>query len=210
MPLIKVVGLNDRKPRLPRKSLRGFGIGATWVDLVTAEPKLQDFMDEVRSVLGSTYESCSDGAWYGWNIRNPRRGIKARLRKFMGGESPVFFAAYRALYGSLPLCRHCLERDPREADLEWVLVRRLEGLGIRPIQRQVKCRAGIADVVTPDTVYEVKLSLTRVSLFQAVGQVSVYARELERPKRVIVGQWTPDTDRLAASIRKLGIDVEAW
>jgi hypothetical protein len=39
--------------------------------------------------------------------------------------------------------------------------------------------------------------------------VSVYARELERPKRVIVGQWTSETDRLAASIRKLGIDVEA-
>jgi hypothetical protein len=209
MPLIELVGLNSRKPRQPRKSLRGLGIGATWAELLAAEPRLQAFMDEVRAVPGTTYESCSDGTWYGWNIRNARRGIKARLCRFVGGESPVFFAAYRALYGSLPICRHCLERDPREADLEWALVRRLEGVGIRPIERQVRCRAGIADVVTADTVYEVKLSLTRVSLFQAVGQVSVYARELERQNRVIVGQWTPETDRLAASIRKLGIQVEA-
>lgn len=209
MPIIDLADFMSRRETRTRKSLRGFGIGATWDELITAEPQLQQFMDEVRSIPGTTWESCPDSVWYGWAIRDPRKGIKGRLGKFIGADTPVFHAAYRALYGSLPICRHCLERDPREADLENALVYRLQRLGIRPIERQVKCRAGIADVVTADTVYEVKLSLTRVSLFQAVGQVSVYARELERPNRVIVGQWTNDTDRLAASIRKLGIAVEA-
>lgn len=208
MPLVDLWDVKDWTPRQPRKSLRGLDITATWPELLAAEPKLQRFMDEILAIHGTSYETCSDGTWYGWNIGNARKGIKARLRKFMGGESPVFFAAYRAIYGSRPMCRHCLERDPREADLERVLVRRLNALGVKPLDEQVRCRAGIADVVTADTVYEVKLSLTRVSLFQAVGQVSVYARELERPNRVIVGQWTSETDRLAASIRKLGIQVE--
>jgi hypothetical protein len=210
MPLIDLADVMDRKPRQPRKSLRGLDIKATWRELLAAEPRLQAFMDEVLSIPGTTYESCTDGTWYGWNVGNPHRGIKARLRKFMGGETPVFFAAYRALYGSMPICRHCLERDPREKDLENTLAYRLKAQGIRPVDRQVRTSAGIADVVTSDTVYEVKLWLTRVSLFQAVGQVSVYARELERPNRVIVGQWTAEADRLAASIRKLGIQVEAW
>lgn len=202
-------GLPHRPPRI-RKSLRGLGIGATWRDLVHAEPKLQAFMDEVRSVPGRTWETCAETQWYGWHTRDPRKGLKGRLARFIGDDSPVFFAAYRALYGSLPLCRHCLERDPLEADLETTLADRLRALGIRPVDRQVRTRSGIADVVTSDTVYEVKLHLTRVALFQAVGQVSVYARELERPRRVIVGQQTHETDRLAAAIRKLGIEVEGW
>jgi hypothetical protein len=209
MPLIDIgyyAGLPPKPPRI-RKSLRDLGIGATWRELVGAEPNLQAFMDEVRSVPGTTWETCAESRWYGWHIRDPRKGLKGRLMRFVGGESPVFFAAYRALYGSMPLCRHCLERDPLEADLEATLTRRLLALGVRPVERQVRTRAGIADIVTASTVYEVKLHLTRVSLFQAVGQVSVYARELERPHRVIIGQWTPETDRLAASIEKLGIRV---
>jgi hypothetical protein len=199
-------GLPWQPPRV-RKSLRHLGIAATWAELVGAEPKLQGFMDEVRAVSGTTWETCSETQWYGWHTRDPRKGLKGRLMRFIGDESPVFFAAYRVLYGSLPICRHCLERDPREADLEYALARRLRAFGIRPVEHQVRTAAGIADVVTPDTVYEVKLRLTRVSLFQAVGQVSVYARELERPRRVIAGRWTPETDSLVPSILKLGIRV---
>jgi len=185
------------------------GIWATWPELLAAEPKLQRFMDEILSVEGTTYESCSDATWYGWNS-DPRRGIKGRLARFIGHDSLPFHAAYRALYSSLKTCRHCLERDPREADIEWNIARRLKAQGIRPVETQVRTPGGIADIVTPTTVYEVKLALTRVSLFQAVGQVSLYAPELERPNRIIVGQWTPETDRLATRIRLLGIDVEAW
>jgi hypothetical protein len=210
MPLIDLWDVKDPGPPRVRKSLRGLGITATWPELLTAEPQLQRFMDEILSIEGTSYETCSDGAWYGWNIGNARRGIKARLRRFIGGESGVFFAAYRALYRSLKTCRHCLERDPREADIEANIARRLRAQGIGPVDTQVRTAAGIADIVTPDTVYEIKLSLTRVSLFQAVGQVSLYARELERPRRIIIGAWTPETDRLAAHIRKLGIEVEAW
>jgi hypothetical protein len=167
-------------------------------------------MDEVLSIEGTTYESCSTATWYGWHAGYGRRGIKERLGAFIGHDSLPFHAAYRALYGSLKTCQHCLERSPLEADIEANIARRLRAQGIRPVETQVRTPAGIADIVTPTTVYEVKLVLSRVSLFQAVGQVSLYARELERPKRIIVGQRTPETDRLAARIRLLGITVEAW
>jgi hypothetical protein len=208
MPLIDLWQAYAGPPQI-RKSLRDVPITATWPELLAAEPKLQRFMDEVLSISGTSYETCPDVRWYGWPA-GARQGIKARLGRFIGPDSPPFHAAYRALYGSLKTCRHCLERDPREADIETNIARRLRARGIRPVETQVRTPAGIADIVTPTTIYEVKLSLTRVSLFQAVGQVSLYARELERPNRIIVGAWTPDTDRLAARIRLLGIDVEAW
>lgn len=210
MPLSDLWGIEDAGPSKVRKSLRDVPITATWPDLLAAEPKLQRFMDEILSIEGTSYETCSDATWYGWQLGDPRKGIKGRLARFIGADSLPFHAAYRALYGSLKTCRHCLERDPREADIEWNIAHRLRSQGIRPVETQVRTPAGIADIVTPTTVYEVKLSLTRVSLFQAVGQVSLYARELERPTRIIVGAWTPDTDRLAARIRLLGITVEAW
>jgi hypothetical protein len=111
MPVIDLWDVPDRKPRQPRKSLRGLDITATWSDLLTAEPRLQDFMDEILGIPGTSWETCPDAVWYGWQVNDSRRGIKARLRKFVGGELPVFFAAYRALYASMPICRHCLERD---------------------------------------------------------------------------------------------------
>lgn len=209
MPLVDLSSTEDRPARQPRASVRHLDISATWDELVTAEPKLQAFMDEVRAISGTSHASCSDATWYGWN-GDPRRGVKARLRKFLGGESGVFFAAYRALYAMLPICRHCLERDPREADLEAHLVSRLVRLGIRPVDRQVRTGAGIADVVTPDTVYEVKLYLTRVSLFQAVGQVSVYAACLGKPRRVIAGYYAPGTEALIEAVKLAGVEVELW
>jgi Holliday junction resolvase-like predicted endonuclease len=210
MPLVDLGSDLPIRARRVRKSLRHLDITASWDALVSAEPKLQAFMDEIRSVEGTTWESCTQTVWYGWNSNSPRKGIKGRLARFIGPDSLPFHAAYRALYGSLKTCLHCLERDPREADIEASIVRRLKAQGIKPVEQQVRTLAGIADIVTADTVYEVKLELSRVSLFQAVGQVSVYARELERQHRVIVGQWTKETDRLAASVRKLGIRVEAW
>lgn len=211
MPKVVSIGLDEEYPApRVRASLRDVPITATWDELIAAEPKLERFMDEVMAVEGASWETCTQAVWYGWATRDPRKGIKGRLGRFVGFDSLPFHAAYRALYGSLKTCRHCLERDPREADIEANVAARLKARGIRPVEQQVRTRAGIADIVTPDAVYEVKLSLTRVSLFQAVGQVSVYARELERPNRVIVGQWTNETNRLAASVRKLGIAVEAW
>lgn len=206
------VRLSDVEPWQPRvrKSLRGLEINATWADLLAAEPRLQAFMDEVMAIKGTSWETCPESLWFGWASRDPRKGIKGRLGAFVGHDSVPFHAAYRALYGSLKTCMHCIERDLLEADIEANVAIRLHRRGIRPVQRQVHCQAGIADIVTADTVYEIKLDLSRSSLFSAIGQVSVYARELERPNRVIVGRQTPETGRLIESVRKLGIKVELW
>lgn len=99
----------DPGPPKVRKSLRHLGISSSWVELLAAEPKLQRFMDEVLSVEGTSYETCTQSVWYGWAARSPRKGIKGRLARFIGMDSPQFWAAYRALYRSLPPCRHCQE-----------------------------------------------------------------------------------------------------
>jgi hypothetical protein len=62
-------------------------------------------------------------------------------------------------------------------------------------ERQVSTGWGRADVVTDDTVYEVKLDLTQSVLFKAIGQVTLYAAALKKPRRVIWGRM-PDSDTM--------------
>jgi threonine dehydrogenase-like Zn-dependent dehydrogenase len=60
----------------------------------------------------------------------------------------------------------------------------------------VSCAAGIIDILTTDTIYEVKLNLTRDNIFEAVGQAMIY-RECVRPwaRIIIVGIATKDTEK---------------
>jgi hypothetical protein len=195
-----------KKQQRPR--LAHLGISATWPELVRAEPRLDALMREVRVLPGLDYDTCSTQRWYGWK-RGAKSGIKHRVKRLCGDDTAVFWAAVRALQGSLRLCRHCLERDPLEADIEWDIARTLKAQG-HDVATQVWTPSGVADVVTEDMVIEVKLWLSRVSMFQAVGQVSVYAAELGRPKRAIVGQATRETASLLAGVRRLGIMVKEW
>lgn len=192
----------------PPKRLRHLGYGAKWATLVAAEPRLQPFMDEVKAARGTDRETCLLNRWYGYT--DIKRGIKHRIKRLTGNDTAIYWAVLRELDGQMTkLCRHCMERDPLEADLEWDLAKRLEAAG-ETVGRQVRTPWGRADIVTADTVYEVKLRLTRVSLFQAVGQVMVYAAGLKKPKRVIYGQRTSETDSLVEGVRSLGIEVEVW
>jgi hypothetical protein len=80
--------------------------------------------------------------------------------------------------------------------------------GARSFGGRFGTAAGIADIVTDDAVIEVKLNLTRAALFSAVGQVTVYAAELGRPRRVVFGYRVPGTEKLIDAIRLAGIEVE--
>lgn len=68
-----------------------------------------------------------------------------------------------------------------EHELETKLCRALRARGIH-YDRQVRTAFGRADVVTQDTVFEVKLHLTRSTVFAAVGQVTMYAAALNRTR----------------------------
>lgn len=97
-----------------------------------------------------------------------------------------------------------------EKDIETSFANHLENKGIR-YRRQVSCAAGIIDILTTDTIYEVKLNLTRDNIFEAVGQAMIY-RECVMPwaRIVIVGIAAKDTEKLIPYVSSLGIEVISW
>lgn len=102
-------------------------------------------------------------------------------------------------------------RPQTEQDFEEMLCYLLESEGIS-YRRQVRTGCGIADVVTADTVYEVKLELTRPVLFKALGQVTMYAAALRKPRRVIFGRQ-PDSDdfeELRRIVHLTGVRINAF
>lgn len=102
-----------------------------------------------------------------------------------------------------------LETENRltEAKIEDWLVKKLESEG-EQVQRQVNTGAGIADVVTSSSIYEVKLKLTPASIFSAVGQLMIYRQSYNHDAKLyIVGRVSADTERLRKLVKRLGIEV---
>jgi hypothetical protein len=96
-----------------------------------------------------------------------------------------------------------------EKELVTALVEQFAQQGML-VDRAVPCAIGEADLVTRmrDIVYEVKVNLTRSSLFQAVGQVLLYRLCINPDARaVIIGHSTNDTQALMPYIAALGIEV---
>lgn len=175
--------------------------------MVAIEPRLRDLLLEVRSVHGVDYATCPMNLWYGYS--DQKRGLKHRLRKLAGDDTAAFWTSADYLYGQLRMCLHCLDRSPAEADLEWDLADRLKKAG-GEVATQVTTRFGRADIVSNTIVWEIKLSLSRVAIFQAIGQASLYAHALGKSKIGIGGLVTPDTHRLYPALRELDIGVEVW
>jgi hypothetical protein len=73
-----------------------------------------------------------------------------------------------------------LTRKPRfspEAELERNIIDLFSGQGMF-VKSQVSCRAGRADIVTKNSIIECKDKLTRPTLQQAMGQLSLYRPHL--------------------------------
>lgn len=97
-----------------------------------------------------------------------------------------------------------------ELGIEIELEHQLLGQGI-PVSRQVDCFAGTADIVTPDTIYEIKYTLSGHALFQAIGQVLLYRAAINPAARaVVVGVVDDRTTRLIPLIQSIGVDVLPW
>ena len=86
-----------------------------------------------------------------------------------------------------------------ELDMENEVCRHLESSGIL-FERQVSCVIGIADIVTKDVVYELKLSVWGSAIFTAIGQVLAYQRIVGAAKGVIL---TARPDERAVRIGRL-------
>lgn len=107
------------------------------------------------------------------------------------------------------------ENDPKtsprtEKKLERAIVNHLRKSGIEA-KCQVRCAAGIADIVTPDAVYEVEQTLSRQKIFEAIGQVLLYRACINpHAKAIIAGYGASDLNTLKPYISSLGVEVLEW
>ncbi len=77
-----------------------------------------------------------------------------------------------------------------ESKLEALIGKSLEEQGVS-VQYQVKCEAGIADIVTPDAIYEVKPEIRYpAKLYEAIGQVLVYRQVINPSAQAFVAGYS--------------------
>lgn len=100
----------------------------------------------------------------------------------------------------------CSISEYPEKNLENEVLNHLRLQGIR-VQVQVKCEAGIADIVTPIAIYELKHLLTRVELFKAVGQVLMYRQCINPDAQAIIVCNNCENNEFIPIVEKLGITV---
>lgn len=96
-----------------------------------------------------------------------------------------------------------------EKELENAIAAELRRAG-HVVEQQVNVGTGIADIVIEDAVIEVKLLLTRSAIHSAIGQVTLYAAALGKPRRIIAGYFVAGTSELLESVKSAGFEVDAW
>jgi hypothetical protein len=96
-----------------------------------------------------------------------------------------------------------------EKSLEVRIVRYLKAMGHR-VRQQVRCRAGIADIVTDDAVIEVEYYLSRAKLFEAVGQVLMYRNVINSSARAVIIAEAIDRYAPVDVARELGVEIIQW
>lgn len=95
----------------------------------------------------------------------------------------------------------------KEKRLELEFGKSLSGQGIS-VQYQVKCECGIADIVTPDAIYEVKASLSRGNIFRAASQVLLYRNCINPSAKAVIVGYPHDKEPVNVEIaNKLGVEV---
>jgi len=97
-------------------------------------------------------------------------------------------------------------RAQAERQIEDAVCRALSNAGVTYC-RQVECDIGIADIVTPSRVYEVKPCLDASTVFKAIGQALAYAGALGgRHQAVVIGELTPAGTHIAEAAGVLALD----
>lgn len=100
-----------------------------------------------------------------------------------------------------------------EEDIRQYIEARLKQKGVA-FEREVACGNGIrADLVTADTVIEIKRRLNRGALYQAYGQGVAYQKLLKKPKLLIIGlapsseSKYQEAQRIAENVRTESVEI---
>ena len=97
-----------------------------------------------------------------------------------------------------------------EKKIERAFGKQLESQGI-PVQYQVPCAYGQADIVTPDTIYEVKAFLDKKSLHEAIGQVLAYRACINPAAKAVVVGGKPKRGSVHMQLAQaVGVAVIIW
>ncbi|MBW4474698.1 MAG: hypothetical protein KME45_30620 [Stenomitos rutilans HA7619-LM2] len=105
--------------------------------------------------------------------------------------------------------KNSVDKTGEEAKLEQEFVQHLKQQGI-DTQTQVPCLAGIADIVTPEIIYEVKHILSRSTLFHAIGQVLLYRQCINSTAQAVIVCRRSTVSHLHALAESAGIAVIEW
>lgn len=100
--------------------------------------------------------------------------------------------------------------DKSEQIIEAKFADAFRDYGMKNLQRQVPLPSGgVIDLMMDNMICEFKHELTRNRLYQAVGQLLLYAAELDRTndRLVIIGYPTWEAKKLEPIIKKLGIEI---
>ena len=98
-----------------------------------------------------------------------------------------------------------------EKEMEIAFSEALNLAGI-PHKRQVWCPVGCIDVVTITSIVEIKLTLSRGSLFGAIGQVLAYqaAYDATREPIILTKRIEPEATGIVDICDHLGVRVVIW
>ena len=100
-------------------------------------------------------------------------------------------------------------RGLSEAKLEKEFSEYLKSIGVN-VRTQVRCRAGIADIVTDQRIYELKCTLNRATFFQALGQVLLYRGCINPQAKSVLVCRTSVVPELHTVATRLGVEVLVW
>ena len=128
---------------------------------------------------------------------------QSRLVILTSGVDPLIFIM-------LLLSTHGEKKESpnaKEKRLELEFGKSLSAQGI-PVQHQVKCECGIADIVTPDAIYEIKASLSRGNIYRAASQVLLYRNCINPSAKAVIVGYPHDKEPVDIEIaNKLGIEI---
>ena len=96
-----------------------------------------------------------------------------------------------------------------EYELESDIVKYLQVSGLKP-ERQVHCDFGIIDILTKESIYEVKKSLNRSSIIKGIGQLLLYSSVYKDRKLVLIGLKHIHTKKYYDVIKNAGIELKIW
>jgi hypothetical protein len=126
----------------------------------------------------------------------------------MKPAGPNLMSSVREIFGMGRESRSA--REAREAQLEAAVIDYFSGHG-SSVRRQVNCGyAGVADVVTKDTIFELKDKLTRRTYQQALGQLLLYKNYLGPDFHTAIICNRSMLRKLPQLERLTGVNVIVW